>query len=54
MTAKQETFKPVEPRPDFPKLEEATLAWWRANDLMGKYVRKNRGARTSDGSPKRF
>src|SRR5579883_2284359 len=40
----RDVFKPVDPRPDFPAMEEATLAWWRANDMMGKYVRKNRGS----------
>ena len=37
-------FRPVDPRPDFPRLEEATLQWWRADDVMGLYVRKNLGA----------
>jgi len=55
MTTTESTiFKPVDPRPDFPMLEEATLAWWRANDLMGTYVRKNAGATNPDGTPKRF
>ncbi len=53
-TTEKGTFKPVDPRPDFPHMEEQTLAWWRANDLMGKYVRKNQGAQTAAGAPKRF
>jgi len=46
MTATEEktVFEPVDPRPDFPALEEATLEWWSATDMMGKYVRKNSGA----------
>jgi len=53
-TMEPAAFKPVDPRPDFPMLEEATLRWWRERDLMGKYVRKNRGATHEDGAPKRF
>jgi len=53
-TEEKTVFTPVEPRPDFPALEEATLAWWREHDLMGKYVRKNQGATNPDGAPKRF
>ncbi len=53
-TEEKTVFKPVDPRPDFPALEEATLAWWREHDLMGKYVRKNKGATDEAGTPKRF
>ncbi len=42
------TFRPVDTRPDFPRLEEATLAWWRQEDMMGRYRRRN------DASEKRF
>jgi isoleucyl-tRNA synthetase len=36
-------FKPVDPRPDFPAMERATLAWWRKNRSFEKLVEKNRG-----------
>src|SRR5438128_4984475 len=47
-TTETTVFRPVDPRPDFPRLEESTLAWWRECDMMGQYVRKNAGA------PRRF
>src|SRR5437588_5872189 len=47
-TTEKTVFRPVDPRPDFPYLEESTLAWWRERDMMGRYVRKNAGA------PRRF
>src|SRR5690349_18316902 len=53
-TTERRVFKPVDPRPDFPRMEEETLAWWRANDLMGKYVRKNLDAHDENGQPRRF
>ena len=43
-TTEKTVFRPVDPRPDFPSLEESTLAWWRERDMMGRYVRKNAGA----------
>src|SRR5919109_426523 len=42
-TTEKTVFRPVDPRPDFPRLEESTLAWWRERDMMQKYVRKNAG-----------
>ena len=36
-------FKPVDPRPDFPAMERATLEWWRENRSFEKLVEKNRG-----------
>jgi len=54
MTEETTVFAPVDPRPDFPAREEATLAWWRERDLMQQYVRKNRGATDDAGRPKRF
>src|SRR5436853_3424885 len=47
-TTEKTVFRPVDPRPDFPYLEENTLAWWRERDMMQSYVRKNAGA------PRRF
>ncbi len=45
MTTKETTvFAPVDPRPDFPVREDTMLDWWREHDMMGKYVRKNKGA----------
>ena len=37
-------FQAVSTRPDFPRLEEATLAWWRERDTMGQYRRRNEGS----------
>src|SRR5207248_9280450 len=43
-TSEKTVFRPVDPRLDFPYLEENTLARWRERDMMQKYVRKNAGA----------
>ena len=37
-------FQPVSTRPDFPRMEEATLAWWHEHDTMGQYRRRNEGS----------
>ncbi len=37
-------FQPVSTRPDFPRMEEATLAWWHERDTMGQYRRRNEGS----------
>ncbi len=34
-------FTPVNPRPDFPAMERARLAWWRQTGMMQKYLHRN-------------
>jgi len=41
-------FDPVDPKPDFPKLERKLLAEWEKKGVVEKYLHKN------DKSPKRF
>ena len=36
-------FKPVEPRPNFPKLEEEVLKFWEKNKIFEKSLQKNQG-----------
>jgi isoleucyl-tRNA synthetase len=36
-------FKPVDPKPDFPALERATLEWWDETKAFEKLVARNRG-----------
>src|SRR5687768_13474922 len=36
-------FKPVEGRPDFPKMERDILQFWQETDAFRKLVEKNRG-----------
>jgi isoleucyl-tRNA synthetase len=38
-------FKPVEPKPDFPKLEKKILEWWHQTGLVEKYLQKNKTAK---------
>lgn len=42
------TFAPVPAKVDFPALEREILAWWRARDILAKYLRRN------EASPRRF
>src|SRR2546421_2710454 len=35
------TFKPVASKIDFPALEREVLAWWQAQGIVGKYLRRN-------------
>ncbi|HVA90871.1 MAG TPA: isoleucine--tRNA ligase [Chloroflexota bacterium] len=37
-------FAPVAPQPDFAAMERRLLAWWEEQDMMGRYVRRNRGS----------
>src|SRR5438128_12326309 len=39
------TFKPVPSKIDFPALEREVLAWWQAQGIVGKYVRRNERSR---------
>src|SRR5881296_4040639 len=39
------TFKPVPSKIDFPALEREVLAWWQAQGIMGKYLRRNERSR---------
>jgi isoleucyl-tRNA synthetase len=41
-------FKPVPTKVDFPAMERETLQWWREQDMIRKYLRRN------EGSPKRW
>jgi isoleucyl-tRNA synthetase len=34
-------FKPVDPKPDFPKLERKLLKWWYQSGVVKKYLQKN-------------
>jgi len=34
-------FKPISPKADFPAMERAMLAWWQAQGIVGKYLRRN-------------
>ena len=34
-------FQPVSSKVDFPAMESETLDWWRENDIMAKYLRRN-------------
>ena len=36
-------FKPVDNKPDFPKLEHAILDFWRETDAFRKLQEKNKG-----------
>ena len=48
-TTEKGLFKPVDPRPDFPHLEEQTLAWWRGQRHDGQVRAQEQGR-----APKRF
>src|SRR5437870_2478316 len=39
------TFKLVPSKIDFPALEREVLAWWQAQGIVGKYVRRNERSR---------
>jgi isoleucyl-tRNA synthetase len=41
-------FRPVDPKPDFPALERATLRWWEDNAIVQQYLQHN------DASEKRW
>ncbi|MBI4340235.1 MAG: class I tRNA ligase family protein, partial [Chloroflexi bacterium] len=43
-TQPKPTFKPVNPRPDFPAMERQRLQWWAQQDTLGKYLRRNEKA----------
>ncbi len=34
-------FQPVDPKPDFPALERATLRWWGEQEIVRQYLRRN-------------
>ncbi len=38
-------FKPVDPKPDFPKLEEKILRFWEKNKILPKYLEKNKASK---------
>ncbi|HVH32396.1 MAG TPA: class I tRNA ligase family protein, partial [bacterium] len=38
-------FRPVPSKVDFPALEREILAWWTAQDILGKYLRRNERAK---------
>ena len=38
-------FKPVEPKPDFPKLERMVLESWSQSGIVKKYLQKNQAAK---------
>ena len=39
-------FAPVSSQPDFAAMERRLLAWWDEQDMMDRYVRKNKGSGT--------
>ena len=41
-------FKPLDPKPDFPKLEEKILKFWEENKILPQYLKRN------DAAEKRF
>ena len=38
-------FKSEDPKPDFPKLEEQILKFWKKNDTLSKYLSKNQDSK---------
>ena len=38
-------FRPVDPKPDFPKLEEKILKFWKENDTLSKYLSRNQASK---------
>ncbi len=38
-------FKSVDPKPNFPKLEEKILRFWKENDTLSKYLSKNQASK---------
>ena len=36
-------FKPIDPKPNFPKLEEKILKFWKENDVFGKSLESRKG-----------
>ncbi len=40
----EKRFAPVSTQPDFAAMERRLLTWWEEQDMMGRYVRKNKGS----------
>jgi len=38
-------FKPVDAKPNFPQLEEKILRFWKENEILSKYLTKNKDAK---------
>ena len=35
-------FKELPNTPDFPSIEKEILKWWQENDILNKYLQKNK------------
>src|SRR5579875_3944555 len=46
MTAEARTrrFAPVSAQPDFPAMERQRLTWWQEQDMVERYLKRNRGS----------
>jgi isoleucyl-tRNA synthetase len=53
MTTNQKPYPDIDPNPNFPKLEEGILAFWKENDVFQKSV-DNRPLKNPDGSKNEF
>lgn len=40
-----QSFKPIDPKPDFPKLEEEVLKYWEENRIFEKTLKQNKGSK---------